>query len=464
MNHLAYISRPPDERKTLEPSNLPVEVEQVEFNMTDSQQSDVHITRPRTHSNSGSSLDAEDEQHTISPNPIIVNNSGIEGLFDIQRVIVTMIDHEQLRARTAKAVTPRDRISGWCSISTGFAQVIASFSCEKRLLEQELDAVEGIESRILREQYKDKDEKRGAQLLKDMVVSGAGAGSLTQDTVTEEGGKGEDGKDEKADDVEKETDEERLVSRMIEFIQEPQLQLVAGEWYVLLILSRREPERTIGHALTTQFANRVLARFSGVPGARWFLCHLELGSAPGQLYGHRIPTGEIDFANSTPEPGLVKAWQTYMERKKRKMCHVLERYLKSRTSARDREESLKLGKKTVEQATRSMDPFGFTGGGASGDLEKGEQSSDDEGEGGDESPFDKLLDQGKLAARAFGEYTVLAVFEKFFEMRAEHLDKTLSTAVLKRTPKRLQTAVESLNDNKSLLPAMFHSSTRVHMF
>lgn len=209
-------------------------------------------------------------------------------------------------------------------------------------------------------------------------------------------------------------------------------------------------------------AIRVLARFSGVPGARWFLCHLELGSTPGQYYGRRIATGEIDFSSSTPEPGLVRAWQTYMERKKRKMCYVLERYLQSRVKAKEGEERLNFGMKAVGDATGRVSSFAF---GTPKDAnakpadENVEDESDDEG-----SLLDKLLDQGKTAARAFGEFTVLAAVEKFFEMRAEHLDRSLSTTALKRTPKSLRTAVENMNDNKSLLPAMFHSGTHVHMF
>lgn len=75
-----------------------------------------------------------------------------------------------------------------------------------------------------------------------------------------------------------------------------------------------------------------------------------------------------------------------------------------------------------------------------------------------------VFDQGKLAARAFGEYTVLAVVEKFFEMHADSQDRNLSVSVLKKTPKSLQTAVENMNDNRNLLPGMFHPSVRVHMF
>ncbi|KAK4452015.1 hypothetical protein QBC34DRAFT_456947 [Podospora aff. communis PSN243] len=459
--HLEYILQTPEARDELSkdgkgPFPLPSELQDVELD-SNTTKPDSHANKPGITTRLGLGRDF-DHNSTISPNPIIVNNSGIEGLFDIQRVIVTMIDHDRLRGRITKAVTPRDKISGWCSISTGFARVIASFSCENRLLEQELDAVEGVESKVLMEQYKSKEERRGARLLKDMVVSsgreGAGQGKGSEGVGQVKGGEGvgqgkvaEEEKDEEIDDVDEETEEERVVSKMIEFIQEPQLQLVAGEW--------------------------VLARFSGVPGARWFLCHLELGSAPGQYYGHRIATGEIDFSNSTPEPGLVKAWQTYMERKKRKMCYVLDRYLKSRVSAKESEEKLTFGMKTVGDATNRVGVgafgFGFPGAAAATPkkeadeeatlVEKADDSDDEEG-----STLDQLLDKGKVAAKAFGEYTVLAAVEKFFEMRAEHLDKTLSTTVLKRTPKSLQTAVENMNDNKSFLPAMFHSATRVHMF
>lgn len=448
--HLNFISN----RQWMEPKHLPTEVLEVDHDFILSQP-DPRSKKDGINTRLGFGPDF-DHDSTICPNPIIVNNSGIEGLFDIQRCIVTMIDHDRLRSRIAKAVTPKDKISGWCSISTGFARVIAGFSCEKRLLEQELNAVEGIESKVLREQYKSKDEKRGAQLLSDMVVSPVKsvAGNNSPDGAGQ--GVGEGRGDKNAPDIDKETDEERLVSRMIEFIQEPQLQLVAGEW--------------------------VLARFSGTPGAKWFLCHLELGSSPGQYYGHRIATGEIDFSNSTPEPGLVKAWQVYMERKKKKMCHILERYLRSRVSGKKGEARFEDGVKTLS-GTTTLSPISGGKNQADDDvtLVDKEHDSDGEYEGEDsawlaldgkapegmeseDTSWRKFRDQGKAAAKAFGEFTVYAAAEKFFQMRAEHLERTLSTAVLKKTPTRLRTAVENMNDNKSFLPAMFHSATRVHMF
>lgn len=148
----------------------------------------------------------DDETNNISPNPITLSTSGISAQFDIQRVILTFLSHAQLRERVTRAVTPRDRVSGWCSISTGFARVVASFACETRLLAQELDAVEGVETRVLREGGR--AGTRGGRLLGAMVEG-------------EKGGDGEEGGY---------TSEERLVTRMIEFIQEKEVGLVAGEW------------------------------------------------------------------------------------------------------------------------------------------------------------------------------------------------------------------------------------------
>jgi hypothetical protein len=218
---------------------------------------------------------------------------------------------------------------------------------------------------------------------------------------------------------------------------------------------------------------RVLARFSGVPAAKWFLCHLELGAAKGELYGHRIPTSEIDFGNSTPEPGLVKAWQTYMERKKTKMCDVLDRYLRSRMSAKESEERLSFGMKTVAEASKYMpEGYGFPGGGGGGAAKKvGDEEatlvddgSDDEEEG--VSMFDDLLDKSKVTARAFADFAYMVGVEAFFERSAQGLEARLNTSVLKKTPQRLRTAVEHMNDNRGsgFLPAMYHASTSVLFF
>lgn len=64
----------------------------------------------------------------------------------------------------------------------------------------------------------------------------------------------------------------------------------------------------------------MLARFSGVPGAKWLLCYLKLGgsssggsrSGGGDFYGHRVATDEIDFRNGSTEMGLMRSCEHYM--------------------------------------------------------------------------------------------------------------------------------------------------------
>ncbi|GKU12095.1 unnamed protein product, partial [Fusarium langsethiae] len=410
---------------------LPTRIMDLKFKLDD----------PETTTKQGNDNSNSSPSDLICPNPIIINSSGIEGIFDIQRVIVTMIDREKLSRQVARAPNPKQKITGWCTISTGFARVVVNFSCEQHILKKQLDAEQAVEDRIVRE---DRASKMGSE------IGDHEAGSKENVSATEQS-------EEKEEQVSssKPTKEEQTIVRIINFIQEPQLRFIAGEW--------------------------VLARFSGTPGAKWFLCYLELGSTHS-LYGHRIATTEIDFANSAVEAGLVNAWQTYMGRKKRKMCNILSTYIKSFESAGKSQEMLSKSSAIAEQNYARLVDAGNQSlervisfrsststlkqplldstkdGGAK--YEK-DVDSDDDDKGG---LFDNLLDQGKEAAMALGEFTVLAAFEKICEMHAKHLDKYLATSVLKKTPTRLQTAVESVDENKGFLPAMFHSSQRVHMF
>jgi hypothetical protein len=71
----------------------------------------------------------------------------------------------------------------------------------------------------------------------------------------------------------------------------------------------------------------------------------------------------------------------------------------------------------------------------------GEKEFDDaEGEG---SFLHKVLGRGTLAAKALGKYAVC------WRWRRKLPEKTLATAVLKRTSRSLRAVVESMNDNKS---------------
>ncbi|KAM5344393.1 hypothetical protein ACJ41O_012930 [Fusarium nematophilum] len=384
----------------------------------------------------------------ICPNPIIVNSSGIDGIFDIQRIIVTMVDREKLLRQVARATSPKQKISGWCTISTGFASVAVNFACEQHILRKQLDVEKAVEDKLIK-------EDRAKKLHVDLEILKSAKVKEGGDNADKENRSGGGEIDKETKEASSRANEEQTIVRIIDFIQEPQLQLVAGEW--------------------------VLARFSGVRGAKWFLCYLELGSTH-QFYGHRIATSDIDFANSAVEPGLVNAWQTYMARKKRKMCGILNTYVNSFESAAKSEEKLKITSemastnygRIVDAGNQSLErvmsmgsvsptmlklPFSENVKEVKKPVE--DDSEDDETRG---DFFGELIDQGKEAAMALGEYTVLAAYEKICELHAKHLDKHLATSVLKKTPKSLQTAVESVDENKGFLPAMFHSSRRVHMF
>ncbi|KAF3024384.1 hypothetical protein E8E14_014372 [Neopestalotiopsis sp. 37M] len=387
--------------------------------------------------------------HLICPNPIIINSSGIEGIFDIQRVIVTMIDRQKLLRQVAKAASPNQKISGWCTVSTGFASVLVNFACEQHILQKELDVEQTVEDKVL---HGDR-----AMSLRRLMKSGGETNKKSADgqPLEKDASGNTEIADDKADFGSQPTKEEKTTARLIEFVQEPHLQLVAGEW--------------------------VLARFSGAPGAKWFLCYLELGSTH-QFYGHRIATTDIDFTSSTIEPGLDRAWKTYMARKKRKMCNILNRYLDSTESGAQSHESWSHTTDIVQQSYEKMIEarnqklervlsFGSTKSTTEPALtnenskdSKNAPSSDDDEESPAVGLFDDILEQGKEAAMALGQYTVLAAFEKLCELHANHLDKHLAASVLKKTPKSLQAAVESVDENKGFLPTMFHSSVRVHMF
>jgi hypothetical protein len=443
----------------------------------------------------------QESQAMISPHPIIVTNAGIEGIFDIQRVAITMIDQKVLRQQVHHTISPEQMISGWCTVSTGFARVVVQFTCKSDLLKKQLEVIDEVDFNILKEQEKVDSEKRDHKIkkgltsgrapktpkkgvsLKDKLRSKTKKGQKastkqnrphTRYSVTIENEKsGETTQDDK--------DEEKTVERIIKFIQEDDLQLVAGEW--------------------------VLARFSGAPHAKWFLCHLELGSTH-PFYGHRIACSEIDFANCTPEPGLVRAWEKYMDRKKREMCSILNNYAheqKIRTMGKkligkgmhlggftsdqpslESRQHTNAENSTVEDLNKVTAPMGMppNGGSQTHEYENsygGENTAteaptvendnpeaqaliDNDDNDSNEQSVEQKYDQGSGNAEEGDFWDRIPLIDRYFRWQAESLEHNLSSNALKGTPENLRSAIENLNDNRDFLPAMFHSAKKVHMF
>jgi hypothetical protein len=170
-----------------------------------------------------------------------------------------------------------------------------------------------------------------------------------------------------------------------------------------------------------------------------------------------------------------------MARKKRKMCGILNMYINSFESAAKGEEKLRMTSEIATQGRERIIDMGNQGlervvsmrSGLpismaklpSTEVDESAKNRSLQGLEDEEADFlNDLLDHGKNFAIALGEYTVQAAYEKISEKYARHLDKYLATSVLKKTPKSLQAAVESVDENRNFLPAMFHSSRQMHMF
>ncbi|KAI5797519.1 hypothetical protein DFH27DRAFT_106803 [Peziza echinospora] len=232
----------------------------------------------------------------ISRNPIIVSTSGIEGLFDIQRVVVDvewirpkpeldklppganpkpdiLQEPRKLVEKAIKDNKPDLVFVGECRISTGISSTNVGFSCTAQVLQKQLDLRAVLAQTELR--------------LPDPEVSDR------LDYVT-----------------------------ILNFIREVDIELVAGEW--------------------------VLARFAGVDRADWFLCLLEIG-ATHPFYGWRIPSSKVDFSMKGAEPDLVEWWEKYMAVKKTLWCDLIKKRVVKR-KAESESKSAKAERKRNSEA------------------------------------------------------------------------------------------------------------------
>ncbi|UKZ78473.1 hypothetical protein TrVFT333_006213 [Trichoderma virens FT-333] len=523
---------------------LPGKIQGIKYKIEEQQQQQENLINKMSYFGSS---------NMVSPHPIIVTNAGIEGIFDVQRVIITMADIDGLRQQVAHTTSTEQVISGYCSISTGFAQVIVRFSCKSGLLRKQLEVIDGIDFSVIKEKSKKVDKKREHKTTskvlwdklkrdkknrddkdgdkkkkkkkkdKDEANNSTESDLLVSESLDDADNKNETENEVSEDQQIRDTDEEETINRMIKFIQEDDLRLVAGEW--------------------------VLARCSGVADANWFLCHLELGSTH-PFYGYRIPTSEIDFENCIPEDGLVLAWNQYMNRKKEEMCKILTILLKSkerklkrrRLVGRILRDLAPLDEKAEEEyednrqnLVDKIDTNGGQNNHTQNEYDYLDEYAQDRSEGARElrpsselhsqdsamsvpqddmwsAPLDpqsqftassfetqyvlpnqelrpedsvsNIGDQdsrpsqqpptlrGSTAASKEGEdedekshfWDYLPFIEKVAETKAKHFDKHLSATALKNTPPVLRQAIENLNDNRDFLPAMFHSAKKIHMF
>ncbi|GAW18727.1 hypothetical protein ANO14919_082080 [Xylariales sp. No.14919] len=433
-------------------SNLPDELKNILADIPERK-----FTRPK--------MEPDDVETMISPNPILVKSSGIEGLFDIQRVIVTLPQSAKLRRQVRNAISPTQKISGWCSISTGFAMVFVSFACPKNILERELEVVQAVEAKILKHQEPNDGDKASSAPdrpeLKRRGTSRLQRRLATQIDKDKEGNSSDEEDELMSEEVEQEG---KRVSRMIRFVQEPALSLVAGEW--------------------------VLARFSGVPGAKWFLCHLDMGSSGGDFYGHRIATDEINFRNASPELGLMKYWENYMMQKKYRLCSLIQKLVKSKdwgnikvrselpltarqyvlavgpysqlqTISHGTDVERDLATKITEKANQGLAlAAGSPGVGSNTEEKNNEPDSDSDSDSGMDAITGALKEIGELAVAMASA----GMAQTFYERWASRLEKSLNADVLKLFPVHMQAALQSLDDNRDLMPSMFHSAKRIHMF
>jgi hypothetical protein len=358
----------------------------------------------------------------VSPNPIIVNTSGIEGVFDIQRTVITMENPEKLWSQVRHAANPNQRISGRCTISTGLAATTVSFSCGRDVLKKQLHVSDVIERTVLNvDPTKEKDlqtlQKRHSKSDIVLNVDPNNEKGLTTLTLQKTLSKSDSVEtDSSLDDVALTPDitpsderqsfempndvggeevnppsavgddnKQRRVSRMLEFVQESNINVVAGEW--------------------------VLVKFSGVPKAKWFLCLLELGSTHN-YYGYRISTDEIDFQNASPEKGLIEHWRAYLTKKKDELCTIAKLLF-------DRKK-LHTYRKMVEKEIVE-----------------------------DDSKI--IKDSSNHGTKAAGAFTA-------------YKDSILSENVLRAMPRHLRAAILNLDENADMLPAMFLPAINVHMF
>ncbi|KAJ0419709.1 heterokaryon incompatibility protein-domain-containing protein [Aspergillus carlsbadensis] len=468
--------------------------------------------------------DVDRDRPITCPNPIIVSGAGIQGVFDIQRVVVSMLDERELRLRIRNALSDYEMIDGWCTISTGLARIMVSFSCEKHILAQQMDLDYMIRNTVLSDPDKSsgdnqpdswsaqsstdtahssiKADSSSTQLNPDKAHSSINPdGSPTQSST--ETAHPSDGPDSaqgnvpdttptelkppstpanpKRQDNDNRPREKRNIHRMLDYVTAPNLNEVAGEW--------------------------VLARFSDSPNAKWFLCRLELGSSH-QYYARRIPTDDFSFDHAIPEEQLVDYWRGFLREKKALLAETLRdvasrnksaNYVKFLTadlsrkfSGDKRDEDEIAAASTIKQAKVKVEaeisvPLAASADNAvakeqilaavqvseaavdetSGAAEGGE-TKPDAGTGGAAKPNEHTEKEKKYAKLSTSRQLLRLIWWSIYMHAhggwADHVLRFLDEKALANVPPRLQSAVLAFHQSKPLLPRMYHAGKDVHFF
>ena len=394
----------------------------------------------------------------ICPNPITLTTSGIEAVLDIQRVIIKMEKADELRGQVENSVNDSEKIAGEFTISTGLSTITVNFSCSAGELKKQLNVCDVVEKALLDAKLK---EAPGGPTKPDVPptpgeestslysrLPSLPFGSKRQESETIVPTENKDTKQEPQagetptqagetptpSTTARDAEEQRRVTAMLDFIQETDINLIVGEW--------------------------VLARFTGADGAKWFLCQIELGSTH-TYYGRRIATDEIDFMTVAPERALVKVWNTYMNNKKAELCLVVDVLLQGK-DARKYADDLTSGEKDTQTSKTEGD--------------------DDSDSGAPSDPKAKLYDfivrrgtnisagivhTGTGIVQSVSDRAVqtgAGIVQSVSDRAGERLEEMLNDTILQKVPKELRAAIMNLNQNKDLLPAMFLSGVKVHMF
>ena len=359
----------------------------------------------------------------VCPNPIVVSSAGIRGVFDIQRVVIGMQQRDILRTKIYNSF-PGQQIEGSCTISTGFSLMLVKFMCSREILEQQLDVTEVIDKQLSQKLNSKGDDtshplepKSDSSQHPENISHGENpkaSGEAATDKkhpmeTAPEVQKNRDPKDRsrEGEDIDESVEQtyggewnqgQQRVHRIIKLVQEDDLHAVAGEW--------------------------VLARFSDVVGADWFLCRLELGSTD-DFYARRIPTDAINFHDAVPESGLVDHWQAYMTEHKHLMCEYLSMFLQSRIKF------LLMGNEV-----ESWMPF------------------DGQNDGTGKIPTGMEVFQAVRQGVSGAKYNVMA----------KYLGGIMEDEAIRSVPTKLRPAVRKMKKGGTLFPMMYHPSKHVHMF